>query len=400
MNKKFIILIGAVVGLIIVGLIVFWIFYAKKSPGPTTETPGLFPTGEKISSPLSPPSITQQPAPTTQTRQLKSLVQLTQKPVIGAIYVPSTSAVRYFEKATGHIYDLDLLSKNSTRVSNTTIPGIFEVLFSPDGNEAIIRYAETNDEGVESSIRNFSLSDISGTTTPRGIFMLSAIKAFTVSPKENKIFYLSPVGDFNTGVVSSFSDKNQKQALLIPFGEFNLNWPAEKVITLLSKPSAQVEGYFYRLDPVSGDFGKILGGFKGLTALYSPDGKYIVYSESGFNDFKTSIYAIEEKKTSPLNATTLPEKCVWSKLKKGTIYCAVPTAVPQATYPDDWYQGLVSFSDRVWKIDTISGETAIISAESETEIDLINPFLSNNGDYFFFQNKKNNTLWSLQLEIL
>ena len=52
----------------------------------------------------------------------------------------------------------------------------------------------------------------------------------------------------------------------------------------------------------------------------------------------------------PLPIASMTEKCVWSN-DDSVIYCGVPVDLPSgATYPDDWYQGAVHFSDRIWKI--------------------------------------------------
>ncbi len=134
-----------------------------------------------------------------------------------------------------------------------------------------------------------------------------------------------------------------------------------------------------------------------MTALCSNDGEFILYSESGYNDLKLNIFNTKEKKTTAFDLVTLPEKCAFSTTKRGIIYCAVPSSLPQGRYPDDWYQGVVSFSDRVWKIDVINGATEIISSETDTVFDLTHLFFSKNEDYLFFQNKIDGTLWSLNL---
>ena len=54
---------------------------------------------------------------------------------------------------------------------------------------------------------------------------------------------------------------------------------------------------------------------------------------------------------------TLPEKCVWSKADASIFYCAVPENIPADNiYPDVWYQGLMSFSDAIWKVNIKTGE--------------------------------------------
>jgi hypothetical protein len=398
MNKNFLIILGIIVGLVIVGLIVFWIFY----PGGTTTTSvttlfGLFPGGGEKTSVQSPPPLGPEAPVTIQLGQQRTLIQLTQKAVVGATFT-GEGKVRYFEKATGNIYDIEPQGENAVRISNTLIPGIYEVYWSPDVKQAAICYTEKNESSIEDVVRNFGITSIDASSTSvKGIFLPAEIKTIAVSPKERKIFYIVPYQDVNIGVTASFENKQQKQVFSTPFGEWASTWPAERTIGLLTKPSATVQGYLYKLDAVSGSFQKILGPINGLTSLWSPDGGYIIYSESGYNDLKTYVYSTKDGKTAPFGAVTLPEKCVWSKINKGIIYCAAPSPLPSASYPDDWYQGLVSFTDRLWKINILNGETEVILSENPIDFDVINPFLNKNEDHLFFQNKKDGTLWGLKL---
>ncbi len=414
MNKKILIALGIIVGLIITGLVLFWFVYLEKPVPPAAESifpGGLFPSsGEKTTGQITPGSVVN-PPPTIQAGQQKPLVQLTEKAVSGATFLEKIKedkikigVVRYLEKATGHIYDIDLPAGEagpqggvSEIISNTTIPNIFEAYWSPDGKQVLTRYTENNKTGIEDAVRNFSLISIA-TTSTRGIFLLSTIRAVASSPKENKIFYLMPWGESYLGITASFEDKKQKQVLTTSFGEWAVAWPSERIITLLSKPSATINGYLYKLDPITGSFEKILADIPGLTGLMSPGGENVFYSQGGYSGIETGLYDVAKKTSIPFfGLITLPEKCVWSKLNKGIIYCAVPSILPSGRYPDDWYMGLISFADRIWKIDTIKGTTEIISTESGSEFDFINLFLSKNENYLFFENKKDGTLWSLQL---
>ena len=74
----------------------------------------------------------------------------------------------------------------------------------------------------------------------------------------------------------------------------------------------------------------------------------------------------------------------------------MPDNFPQGDYPDDWYQGLISFKDSIWQKNFSTGETNILI--NETNADVINPFLTKDENYLIFTNKTDNTLWSLKLK--
>ena len=388
MNKK--ITISIIIILLLIGGGIYW-FYSKK---PAEERPAiisaLFPSaGEK--------EIEGLPSPSTDGNlpiggELpggvvagKNLIQLTSNAISGAGSASTT--IRYVEKSTGHIYEINPDGQNRQRLSNTTILKTFETLWSYRANKLIIRYLES------SLVRNLSASV---STTTQGVFLPQSTAAVAVSPNEDKIFYLVLTEETAMGLTANFENKNQKNIFNSPFGEFNVSWPKNDMITLLTKPSAFSEGFFYSLNSQTGKFGKIIGDVKGLTAFLSPDGARVIYSESNSNSLETKIFNIKEKTSSDFDLRTLPEKCAWSKSNKDIVYCAVPDNFPQGDYPDDWYQGLISFKDSIWQKNFSTGETKVLI--NETNTDVINPFLTKDENYLIFTNKTDNTLWSLKLK--
>ncbi|HEY0221172.1 MAG TPA: hypothetical protein VGC58_03045 [Candidatus Paceibacterota bacterium] len=65
-----------------------------------------------------------------------------------------------------------------------------------------------------------------------------------------------------------------------------------------------------------------------------------------------------------------------------------------------WYKGIVSFSDDIWQYNTkdfTSKSLTDLKSESGEDVDVIKPILSENEQYLIFVNKKDNSLWSLDL---
>jgi len=112
------------------------------------------------------------------------------------------------------------------------------------------------------------------------------------------------------------------------------------------------------------------------------------------------LFTAGKKITGTLSLTTFPEKCAWSEISPDVLFCAVPKNSVQGEYPDLWYQGVASFADAIWKINTKTGETTMLSnldEEKNGKIDVINPFLDKNEQFIFFTNKNDSKLWSLKL---
>jgi hypothetical protein len=230
-----------------------------------------------------------------------------------------------------------------------------------------------------------------------GLFLPENSTDISISPDTLKIFYLFNSGNGAVGVTSGLSDSKKSQIFDSPFTEWLSFWPNKNMITLTTKPSANVPGYMYAVNPDKKDFNKILGNINGLTTLTSPNGKLVLY---GNNNLSLNIYNIDTREVNPLGLRTLPEKCVWGKASDA-IYCAVPKFIDAKEYPDAWYMGETSFSDEIWKIYIANGNATIISdmvsINGTENIDGIKLALDENENYLFFVNKKDSYLWKLGL---
>jgi hypothetical protein len=225
------------------------------------------------------------------------------------------------------------------------------------------------------------------------------ITDISLSSDTSKIFYLFETGNSVIGTILNFKDNKKTQVFNSPFTEWLSWWPSDKMITLTTKPSANIPGYTYVVDPSKKNLSKILGNINGLTTLTNPSGKQILF---GRNDLSLNMYDVNTGNSTPLGIKTLPEKCIWNKLGDN-LYCAVPKFIDIGGYPDSWYQGEVSFNDQLWKIDVKNGVETMLTdpgvAVNGEEIDGIKLMLDDEGKYLLFINKKDSFLWELSLEL-
>ncbi|MBP9714998.1 MAG: hypothetical protein KBD52_00710 [Candidatus Pacebacteria bacterium] len=309
-------------------------------------------------------------------------------------------ALRYVDRATGNVYQTFAKEINERKITDTLIPRVQESFFADKGESVIMRYLKEDGKTISSFAGKLPSDILGGDASSQkvnGSFLLENIQDISISPDDSQIFYLSNLGDNATGVRANALGINKTQIFSSPFTEWLSSWPNENVITLTTKPSAQVPGYSYVLDPNTKKFSKTLGGINGLTTLTSNDGKLILYSN---NNLSLNVYNTETKQNKELNVRTLPEKCVWAN-DNNVLYCAVPKSVSGGLYPDTWYQGEVSFFDRIWKINIVNSSETIIAdpflVRDGEEIDGIKLSLDENEDYLFFVNKKDSYLWKIEL---
>lgn len=313
------------------------------------------------------------------------------------------NTIRYIERGTGHIYETSTSTLEKTRISNTTAPKIYEAHFVNKGDNLILRgligssdiistqYASlvvsSTTEGEEGENKTLEMKDLP-----------IQIAQVAISPSKTQLFSIMDSGV--RGLLSKIDGGAQVGIFDTPYREWIASWPEERNIVLTTRASGFAPGFAYILNTSTKALTRVLGNIYGLTTLTSPDLSKILYSKSERGTFTLNYFNRTDSSSVELSFKTLPEKCIWSKKEKGVLFCAIPENIAFSTYPDVWYQGLINFSDSVWKIDTNTGEARVImniQNESGEVIDVINPYLSPNEDYLVFTNKIDLTLWGLQL---
>ncbi len=184
-----------------------------------------------------------------------------------------------------------------------------------------------------------------------------------------------------------------------PLTQVNIDWPELSTVTLTTKGNSTINGYTYSINTKTAEMKKILGPVRGLSSKMSNDTKYLLYSR-GANGIETQILNISNGTSTEVIFKTLADKCVWSKLRKNEVYCAVPTEIPEASYPEDWYKGLVSFTDQIWVLNVLNGEVHLLANPinlSKSLIDITDLTLDPKENYLYFINKRDLSLWMLDL---
>src|SRR3989344_584835 len=351
-----------VIGVIILFLLlvggIFWFYSSQRQNVPGTTTGGIFnffPFGQGPTTTNTPPGTTSTSTENTQGSAVSSqLHQISTAPVAGATSFSQSGRdiVRYTERSTGHTYDAFVDTVGVVRMSNTTIPKVSEALWSPATSSLIVRYLDSG-ENITTYAATLLKQGEEGQLS--GIFLPRNILNITFSPNGSSLAYLTDTAS-GAEVITAKADGSKKTSIFTsPLHEWLLSWPATATLMLQSKPSASAEGFLYSLG-INGKVKKVLGNILGLIASVNSAFSKIVFSESAENGLAMRVLDMKSGTTLQLPLSTLPrDKCVWSTRSTTIIFCAAPRQLPAAAYPDAWYQGLISFSDDIWKIDTVSG---------------------------------------------
>lgn len=405
-RKTTVIIIGIV--LVIIVSFLSWYFFFSKPATPAISTTGtglpfgqggenVVPSNNEQGSNINGVSSDSTKQPTTK------LFRLSDQPVAGMIAFnkkTGETVVRYVDRATGHIYDINPTTLEKTEISNTTFPKIQEVYFKNDGSSVLLRDLKGDSDAVE----NISLSlTAPKATTTNSLYTIKAtnlvgdIKDVSVGPTNLLVYILG-----NSGSIVSSAFDGSKGVNILPSGFTNwrISWPSTNLITLVTKASSGVSGFAYNLNVSTGGLTKILGPLNALTLIESSDGKRVAYSYNSNGKTTFEFKNLTDGLSDQILPTTFADKCIWSKKSVGVLYCGTPSATIGSGEPDNWYQGITHFSDQIWRFSTVTYTSELLfepKKDSGTDIDLINPSLSPNEDYLFFMNKNDLTLWALKL---
>lgn len=406
MPRNTFIKLAVVFGIILALLLGYYFLFKPSSDG----TPGVgtqvfknfFPFGGNELPPPSNTGTTTEPVgggePNNQDF-VKKLRKLSAEPVAGAGTqdVKAGSIVRYIEKATGHIFEVELFSSNKNRISNTTIPVVADAMWGNKNNSLIARYLKDDNQTVDTFSLTLKSVSTSTENTISGIAFPGNIG--DVSVNGTNVFYLQQNSAASVGIIANFDGSGKKEIWNSPIKDVLSQFVNAKTVAITTKPAQNLPGYLYFIDTATGGVRKILSNIAGLSTLVSPDAVKVLYMENttftNMNVFDTS-----NKSSTQVTPTTLPEKCVWSTKDKNVVYCGVPREVMTGSTLTDWYMGKVLFTDDIWKYDVKNGTAGIVldlSSEAGESIDVLKPILSTSEQYLIFMNKRDNTLWSLDL---
>ncbi|MEK7646343.1 MAG: hypothetical protein AAB381_01455 [Patescibacteria group bacterium] len=424
-KKKTILLIATLLLVIILAGFAYWFI----APTSNSVTQTIDPIGRITGfQPLNRPSTGNMPTQTPSTGEPTSQATSTQQqPVVvipslrllsdtpvggyGASTTARTTFVRWVDRGRGNVIEAHSDTLDTSVLSNTVVPRTYTSLWNRDLSAFIASVLEETTEVATTLYAGLIRTKTVGTSTPeslgttpyelKGQKLPPNIISYATSPRKDKVFMLIEENGRGVGYVSTFQGSAITRIFDTPLTQLVAEWPEENTITLTTKASSQQSGFLYFVNPKTGIWKKVLGPTVGLTTRTSHDAKQVFAS---FTDqagmISSALYTVSTEKTLDPGIKTLAEKCVWGNFYKHIVYCGVPTSFPDASYPDDWYKGTVSTSDKIWDVNATTGEVRLVTSLSDKADRIINSFnlqLDERDDFLFFMNKNDLSLWSLDL---
>lgn len=326
------------------------------------------------------------------------LNQLTTKSVAGYIAVSRpTDRVRYVERGTGHIYEINFTTNIETRLVGNTFAKTTDAYFSPDGLLAAL----VRETDVGTSVSLVTIPENTGeasvvTPLPDNISEIKVLSSSTIN-------YIETTETQAVGYRFNRLSGTATELWRIPLTDIRVWWGNNKTY-VVNKTAPGLKGAVYEVVG-NGQLIPITEQEYAYTAMFNElNGDIISTNYNSESRVLTSQkHKVGENQSTEIAILIIPEKCTIKPNDTNYLWCGAP--VPDNTnnrrdYIKDWYSGEVISADYLWEINLHNQVSRVginLKKEAGFNIDLINPKFNQTGDRLFFLNKLNDTLWLYNL---
>jgi len=265
------------------------------------------------------------------------------------------SGVQFYNKRDSKFYRLDE-SGEVTELTEKKFYNVSEVTWSPDKDKAIMEYPDKN-----KIIYNF--------TTQEQINLPSHWEDFDFSPDGEQIVFKSMGLDTDNrwlAVMNSDGTRAQQvESIGINAEKVIPSWsPNNQIIAMMSEGASLDTKNIYFIGLNGENFRMTTTAGRGFEPLWSPQGDKLLYSVySSTNDYKPQLWTVDAQGDNiganrlPIDLETWANKCTF--VSNDQLYCAVPKELEEGA-------GMFPFlaaetSDDLYKIDIKYGTKTLVS---------------------------------------
>jgi hypothetical protein len=385
MKRPVIIAIGILIILLIVGMWVYLLLYGTPQEAREVFT-NLGITSEQGRE-VRVVEVQSDTANTTKLALNGDLQQLTTRAVAGFAFSSSTpNLIRYVERGTGHVYEIDTTKGTEEQISVVTLPQANEAVFSPNATAVAITAYEGYVKKVSVGVLGKDAAGIKMTLLPTN--------AENIAFEDNATLNFTVEKDGTTyGYTYNITSGRQTELFKVGFGSVKMLSGADISKNYIqTKPAATAEGYLYTVS--KGSLIALPQTGKGLTTFMNDTHTVATYIEN--EHYRSFITADATTQQQPI--PMFEEKCTFAPTG---LWCAAPLEPVASTYLEDWYKGVASSIDYIWFIPKGS-QSATLKADlqkiSGRNIDVTGLTLNSKGSTLLFANKNDQSLWLYKIE--
>lgn len=337
------------------------------------------------------------------------LEQVASTTQVGSSTVPSFSQVRatstsllFVDRTTGYIYEYHHKTLKTRQVSNSRIPGVYDATFFANGSFVVFRLYNEDKGVIVSSLYKIPITAVNADAIPleKITDLPDNITSLAVSTNGKLLSYLVKTKTGSVLYTAQTDTPNlSTTATSLSFAEWTLFYGGN-VLYITQKASAFFPGY--TVEAFTGR--RVISDKTGLVVTGSSDENNLIASMNSTKGIVSFLFNKRTGITSVLPVKTIASKCTFEK-KYPSVVCGIPSLIPRSSYgmPDDWYQGSVTFSDSLYRISNEGTNGVMIvdlKKEAGENLDIIKLNTSSSDSFLSLINKKDGSLWFVNLELL
>ncbi len=294
-------------------------------------------------------------------------------------------SVRYVEKGTGHIYEINTGNGTEERIDGTTIAGTVEAYFDPTG-EAVVVVSYTNNE------RKVNWRTAIGQSSNT---VLSADSYDFTWDEAGNLFYAVKTSGLTVAYKNTAG--NDTELWRVPLSDIRVLF-TEKEDYIINNPASRLSGGVYAVR--NNQLVSVIDNKYAFTATADSTGQLFLYRYFDTEEQVSVSKALDRSNNQEVRSSlsSVPEKCAVDELNY-RVWCAASFSFSSSDreYLNKWYRGEVTSPDKLWVSnynDLGSATLAIdLSEEAGFYVDVTDLKISEDGNILLFRNKTNDALW-------
>jgi hypothetical protein len=305
-------------------------------------------------------------------------------------------SVRFVDRGKGYVFQTNLSSGKTERISNVVLPGAFDVRFLSSTN-AVVQTLDPDGTIVAHAL-TFT-KDGNATEVPIPLSILDMV----TNDEAGLVYALARSDEGGVALVSFPIPYDTAQKPTIVWTSSLTNWQLERggadSLYLAQKAANGIPGTSYLFSLKTKALSKITGDTPGLSGSASPTASYVLETTGDGATVTTRVRSLTTKTSVTLPRITFPEKCVWETDGSGSttgLLCGFPKAIPLYELPDVWYRGAFIFDDVLGRVDLATGEVVEVETKLEDAVDMVDLRLGGGGNTLIFTDKKTSALWTVK----
>ncbi|OGN06435.1 MAG: hypothetical protein A2669_01570 [Candidatus Yanofskybacteria bacterium RIFCSPHIGHO2_01_FULL_48_25b] len=242
------------------------------------------------------------------------LLKAADESALGLTSALGENAVLFYHADSGYVSKLDLETRAGTLISKTSLPGLTDILWSPDKNRVItVTQKRTGPAYTFFDYHTREFGDL-GRNIGSAVF----------SPDSRRIALFRTKDSGSEIQISDFNGRNSRTLLKTRLENVRLFWPRENMLAFTASDYDQTSQSFYALSP-EGELMELASGAENLSAQWSHDGSRVIFSQREGDRYVLGLYDTAAKKTLVLPLGARASDCAWS-LDGTKIYCSIQTS--------------------------------------------------------------------------